>query len=75
MVGVTEDQCLAVALPVVRKEALQIDFPGLARKMMADKQAVKGAIRHRTAPNTHLTGYMAAKYPVNVFVGYRTSGK
>jgi len=40
-----EDQCLAVALPVVRKDALQIDFPQLARKMMENKQAIKGAIR------------------------------
>ena len=44
-VGVEVENCLAVALPVVNTKQLQVDFPQLARKMMANKPSLKAAIR------------------------------
>ena len=39
------DEFLAVAMPTVHKDKLQIDFPRLARKMLSDRPSAKMAIR------------------------------
>ena len=42
---VREDYCLALALPTDNTKQLRVDFPQLARKMMANKPSLKAAIR------------------------------
>jgi len=43
--NVCEPRCLAVALPFLDESRLQVDFPQLARKMMAGKPSVKQTVR------------------------------
>ena len=41
----TVDECLAIAMPIVHKDKLEVDFPQLGRQMLVGRPSAKMAIR------------------------------